>query len=177
VRAECLDDVVLEQTVDEDHVAAGKLLATRHLLPDELAVMNDELDVEALHLAASLALAAIGLFEVAQPLAERETGLLDGILQQRAVDLGGGRVNERRVAFEFREAERRTQRPDQRIHDVGDDVLGVVEFDAGHEARVAGDVGDRETGRSVVGSIVASSRPMIRPERAALRRRPRFGSV
>jgi hypothetical protein len=33
------------------------------------------------------------------------------------------------------------------VHDVGDDVLGMIEFDAGHEMRVAGYVGDRETGR------------------------------
>ena len=116
-------------------------------MPDELAVVNDELDVEALHPAAGLALAAVGLLDVAQPLAEGEIRLLDRILQERPVDLVGDRVDEGRVAFELGEAERGPERPDQRIHDVGDDVLGVIEFDAGHEVRVAGNVGDHETGR------------------------------
>ena len=58
VRAERLADVVLEEAVDQDHIPAGELLAARHLLPDELAVMNHELDVEALHPAAGLALAS-----------------------------------------------------------------------------------------------------------------------
>ena len=146
MRAKRLADVVLEEAVNQDHVPAGKLLAARHLLPDELAVMNHELDVEALHPAAGLALARAGLLDAAEPLAEREISLLDRILQERPVDLVGERVDEGRVAFKLREAERRTQRPDQRVHDVGDDVLGMIEFDAGHEVRVAGYVGDRETG-------------------------------
>ena len=108
VRAERLADVVLEEAVDQDHVPAGEFLAAGHLLPDELAVMNDELDVEALHPAAGLALAAVGLLDVAEPLAESKIGLLDQILQERPVDLVGERVNEGRVAFEFGEAERRT---------------------------------------------------------------------
>src|SRR6516225_8921470 len=59
VRAELLADVVLEQAVDQDHVPSGELLAAGHLLPDELAVMHDELDVEALHAAAGGTLAAV----------------------------------------------------------------------------------------------------------------------
>ena len=90
---------------------------------------------------------AAGLLDAAEPLAEGKIGLLDRILQERSIDLVGERVDEGRVAFELGEAERRTQRPDQRVHDVGDDVLGMIEFDAGHEVRVAGYVGDRETGR------------------------------
>ena len=71
---------------------------------------------------------------------------LDRILEERSVDLVRGRVDERRVALELGETERRTQRPQQRIHDVGDDVLSVVEFDARYEACVARNVGDHETG-------------------------------
>ena len=146
-RPECLADVVLEEAVDQDHVAAGEFLAARHLLPDELAVMNHELDVEALHPAAGLALATAGLLDAAEPLAERKIGLFDRILHERSIELVGERIDEGRVAFEFGEPEWRTQCPDQSVHDVGDDVLGMVEFDAGHEVRVAGYVGDRETGR------------------------------
>ena len=65
----------------------------------------------------------------------------------RPVDLVGDRVHEGGVAFELGEAERGPERPHQSIHDVGDDVLSVIELDAGHEARITGNVGDRETGR------------------------------
>ncbi len=133
--------------MDQDHVPACEFLAAGHLLPDELAVVNDELDVEFLHAAAGPALAAVGLLDVAEPLAKGEIRLLNQILQERPVDLVGERVNEGRVAFELGEAERGSQRPDQRIHDVGDDVLGMVEFDPGHEVRVAGYVGDHERGQ------------------------------
>src|ERR1700722_3774639 len=109
--------------------------------------MNHELDVEALHSATRLALARTGLLDAAEPLAEGEIGLFDRILHERSIDLVGKRINESRVAFELGEAERGTQRSDQCIHDDGDDVLGMIEFDAGHEVRVAGYVGDHETGR------------------------------
>ena len=91
--------------MDKDYVPPGEFLPAGHLLPDELAVVNDELDVEVLHAAARLALAAVGPLDVAEPLAEGEIRLLDRILQERPVDLVGERINESRVAFEFGEAE------------------------------------------------------------------------
>ena len=109
-------------------------------------MMNHEFDVEALHSAAGLALARAGLLDAAQPLAESKIGVFDRVLQGRSVNLVGERVDEGGVAFKLGEAERGTQRPDQRVHDVGDDILGMVEFDARDEMRVARYVGDRETG-------------------------------
>ena len=47
VSAECLVDLVLEQAVDQNDVPAGELLPAGHLLLDELAMVNDELHVEA----------------------------------------------------------------------------------------------------------------------------------
>src|SRR3984957_9330379 len=108
--------------------------------------MNPDLDVEALHSATRLALARTGLLDAAEPLAEGEIGLFDRILDERSIDLVGKRIDESRIAFELGETERRTQRPDQSVHDVGDDVLGMIEFYPGHEVGVAGYVGDRETG-------------------------------
>ena len=147
VGAERFADVVLEQAMDQDHISSGEFLPAGHALPDERAVVHDELHVEALHPAAGLALAAVGLLDVAQPLAEGEIRLLDRILQERPVDLVVERINESCVALELGKAERRTKRPDERIHDVGDDVLGVVEFDPGYEVRVAGNIGDHEASR------------------------------
>jgi hypothetical protein len=96
--------------------------------------------------AACLTLATVRLLGAAQPLPESEIRRLDCILRERSVDLVGGRVDECRVALGFGETERRTERSQQRVHDVGDDVLTVVEFDAGYEFCIAGNVGDHETG-------------------------------
>ena len=60
--------------------------------------------------------------------------------------LSADRVEEGRVALEFGEPERRAQAPHHRVHHVGDDVVCVVELDAGEKAGVAGDIGDHETG-------------------------------
>ena len=56
------------------------------------------------------------------------------------------REDEGRVALELGQPERRTEGADDRVDQVGQDVLGVVELDTGEIARVAGDVGDDEAG-------------------------------
>src|SRR5207237_3105276 len=86
------------------------------------------------------------LLDVAQTLTEGEVGRLDGVLEKRSVNLVVERVEEGRVALELREPERRAQAPHHRVHHVRDDVVCVVELDAGEKAGVAGDVGDHETG-------------------------------
>ena len=115
VRAKHLADVVLEQPMDQDHVSSSEFLPAGHPLPDELAVVNDELDVEVLHAAAGPALAAVGLLDGTQPPAEGEIRLLDRILQARPVDLVVARVNEGRVAFELGKPERGPERPDKSV--------------------------------------------------------------
>jgi hypothetical protein len=63
--------------------------------------MDDELEIEIAHRDAGLALAGRGLANVAQPPAEFEISAFDCVLQQRAVDLLGWRIDERGVALEF----------------------------------------------------------------------------
>ena len=109
-------------------------------------MVADELQVEVLHLPAGAALAGCCLTDVAQPLTEGEVGRLDGVLEERSVNLVVDRVEKGRVALELGEPERRAQEPHHRVHHVGDDVVCVVELDAGEKAGVAGDVGDHETG-------------------------------
>jgi hypothetical protein len=133
--------------MDDDHIASGKLFAPAHLLLHHLAVVGDELEIQIAHRAAGFALANRGLFDVAQPPAEGEIGLFDNILQHRAVDFRGRGVNESGVAFELGEAEGRPKALDHRIHEIGNDILGVVELDPGEEAGVTGDIGDDEVGR------------------------------
>ena len=85
----------------EDDIAASEFLAASHLVPDELAMVADELEVEVLHLTASATLAGCCLLDVADPLTEGEVCRLDRILEARAVELFGDRTNEGCIAFEF----------------------------------------------------------------------------
>ena len=87
VSAELFADFVLEQAMHENDVSPREFLPARHLLFDELAVVNDELHIEALHVAAGLALATVRLLEAALPLSKSEIRRLDRILEERSVDL------------------------------------------------------------------------------------------
>ena len=137
---------VLEKAVDDDDVAANELLTAGHPLTGHDPVMDDELEVEARDEDARVALALGRLADVAQAPPEREVAPLDRVLERRAVDLGRDHVDEGGVALELRELERRPQRPDHDIGQVGQDVLGVIQLDAREVARVATDVGDDEAG-------------------------------
>jgi hypothetical protein len=53
---------------------------------------------------------------------------------------------ERGVALELGEPEAGSQRADDRVHEVCENVLRVIELDAREVARVPRDVGDQETG-------------------------------
>jgi hypothetical protein len=118
-----------------------------HLLLHHLAVMDDELEIEIAHRDAGPALASRGLANVAHPPAEFEIGALDRVLQQRAVDLLRRRIDECGVALEFGEAKRGAQPLHHRVHEIGDDVLRMLELNRCEEARIPGDVGNREIRR------------------------------
>jgi hypothetical protein len=109
-----------------------------------LAVMDHELEIEIAHCDAGPALASRCLANAAQPPAEFEVGALDRVLQQRAVDLLGHRVDECGIALKFGEAKWGSQPFHHRVHEIGDDVLRMVEFDRREEAGIAGYVGNRE---------------------------------
>ena len=130
----------------DDHVAPDELLGRCDPLADDLAVVRDKLEVELRDEHARVAFTARGLADVTQPALECEVAALDRVLQQRSVDALGDRVDERRVAFELGQAEHRPDVRDHRAHQVGQDVLGMVELRSGKEAGVAGDVGDDEAG-------------------------------
>src|SRR5260370_3875692 len=121
--AELLFDFVFEEAMHENHVSPREFLLARHLLFDELAVVNDELHIEALHMAARSTLAAGRLLDAAQPLSESKIRRLDRILEERSVYLILERVAERRVALVFCETGRRTERAQPRVHGVVDDGL------------------------------------------------------
>ena len=86
VDAQPLDDLVLEQPVDDDHVRPEELLAAGDLLEDRRAVVDDELEVEIRDPDARVALARRRLADVAAPPPEPEVAALDGVEEHRAVD-------------------------------------------------------------------------------------------
>ncbi len=141
-----LHDLVLEQPVDDDHVRAKQLLSAGHLLDDRLAVVDHELEVEVRDPLARVALARRCLTDVATTPPKAEVAALDRVEQHRPIDPIHGREGERRVTLELGQPEVRSQRAHDGTDQVGQDVLRVVEFDIGEVARVAGDVGDQETG-------------------------------
>src|SRR5262249_30534133 len=71
---------VLEEPMDEDYIAAGKLFAPAHLLLHHLAVMDDELKIKIAHRHAGFARAGRCLLDVAQPPTELKIGRLDSVL-------------------------------------------------------------------------------------------------
>src|SRR5262249_2599846 len=109
---------VLEEPMDEDHIASGKLFAPAHLLLHHLAAMDDELKIKIAHRNAGFALASRGLLDVAEPAAEFKIGRLDSVLQERAVDLLGHRVDEGGIALKLGKPERRSEALDHRVHEV-----------------------------------------------------------
>src|SRR5215469_9303393 len=138
---------VLEEPMDEDHIASGKLFAPAHLLLHHLTMMDDELEIKIAHCNAGFALASRCLLDVAQPATELKIGRLDGVLKERAVDLLGHGVDEGGIALKLGKPERWSEALDDRVHEIGDDVLRMVEFDPCEEARIAGDIGDGEIGQ------------------------------
>src|ERR1700730_10369721 len=149
---------VLDEPVDEDHITSSKLFASAHLLLYHLAVVDDELEIQIAHRSASFALAARGLLDVTLAPAELEIGLLDRVLQERVVDRLADRVSESSIAFELSESEGWPQAFDHRVHEIGDNVLCVLDLGGGEEPRIAGDVGDDEAGQFGLRKHVTSTK-------------------
>ena len=63
----------------------------------------------------------------------------------RPVELRRDEIDEGCVPFELRQLERRAEGAHDRVDQVGQDVLGVIELDPGEITGVAGDVSDDET--------------------------------
>ena len=105
IDAQLLDDLVLQQPVDDDHVRPEELLPAGDLLEDGGAVVDDELEVEIGDPGARVALAGGRLADVAAAPAEPEVAALDRVEEHRPVDLLGGRKGERGVALELGQPE------------------------------------------------------------------------
>ena len=107
-------------------------------------VMDDDLEVEVGDPDARVALAARCRADVPEAALEREVRAFDRLLERGSLDGRRHHVGERGVALELGELEHRPEAADDGRHEVGEDVLGVVELDPGEIAGVATDVGDDE---------------------------------
>jgi len=74
VAVQALVHRVFEKAMNDDDVETGEFLAPSHPVLDELAMVADELEVEALHVAAGAALAGCRQLDVAEAPAKGEVG-------------------------------------------------------------------------------------------------------
>ena len=139
-----LRDGVLEQTVRDDDVPPGQLLAVAAAAAHVLARVDDELQVELGCLATGGTATARRALDPLETRAEGEVALLDGIEDGRRIGAALRRVCEDGVALELVQAQDVPELLADRRRDVGHHVLGLLERAVDHVAGVAGDVGDHE---------------------------------
>lgn len=138
---------VLQKPMDHDQVAPGEFLTIGHLVADDLAAMAHGLEVEVLNPAAGLAGAGRGLPDLAKPPAKRHESRLGPILKPRTVHLVKRCHQKDGISLELCDAKGWTKRLHDRRQEVGNDVMGVIEFDGRQEPGVDGNVPDERAGR------------------------------
>ena len=141
-RPALLDDRVLQQPMHEDHVGTREIEAAILItIDDERPVVHDELEVETADGTAGIARARRRTRHVQQPIGEIEVAGLDELDQQLAA--GERRLRseaEHGIAFQLHELHRRAQRRSDQLRELGHDRVRMLEFGAGQERRVPGDV-------------------------------------
>ena len=100
-------------------------------------MVHDELEAQLRDQDAGVAVARGRALHSIETAAVGEKGRVDRVQQQRAVDSLGDDVAERGVTLELGELELGSERPDHRLGQVAQDVLGVLELAGPQEARVA----------------------------------------
>jgi hypothetical protein len=140
-----LGDRVLQQAVGEDHVRAHQLAAAGDLVFDERAVVDAELEVQIGRAPARLARAARRQRDRAPAAGESEIGRVERREQRLAVErLLRRRHAEHRVSLELGQPQWGAQAARDHAEQVREDVVGVLELDAGEVGGVAADVGEHE---------------------------------
>ena len=134
----------LQQPMNDDDVGSGELVPTRDLCPDILAVMDEQLQVKLGREATRVAVTAGRLINASQPAAEGEVRSLDRVEEQRCIGAPVLDPQEGRVAFEFRQPERRVQATDNRLKQVAGDRGRVLQLAPREICRVSGEVRDDE---------------------------------
>lgn len=136
--------LVLEQPVRDDHVRAGQLLASGTRPADELARVDDELEIELRKLRTGVAVAARRALDADEPVAEGEVALLHRVEEHRSVGSAVERVAEYGVSLLLVEREHPTEMLRDEEGHVREDILRMLERAIDDVARVARDVRDHE---------------------------------
>ena len=116
--------------MDEDDVAPSQLVATGDATADEGPVVDEQLEVEPRCQPTRVAVAARGLVDAAQAPPEGDVRRLDRVEEERAVGASVLGEEERSVALELGQPERRLQPPDDRLEQVARDGRGVLDLAA-----------------------------------------------
>jgi hypothetical protein len=138
---------ILQEPMHQDYVRPAQVLAAGDVLSAETAVVGDELQVEARDEDAGVAVAAgrpVGRVLTAP---EGEVRGVEGVEQHRGVDPVPGHVDEDGVALELAELHCGRRGAHDRVGQVLEDVLGMVELGSCEVRRVAADVGEGKAAR------------------------------
>jgi hypothetical protein len=107
---------------------------------------------------AGVAIAGRRLGDAPQATAEGDVGSLDGVEQQGALGPPALHPQERGVALELRQPERRLQAPDHRLEEVAGDGRRVLDLASGEIRGVSREVGNQEEARFWDGGHVPNPR-------------------
>ena len=107
--------------------------------------MHEILEVEARDQDTGVAFTRRGMGDVPETPAKSKVTGLDGVHDRRGPHRAVGCVCKSSVTFQFGELEGGSERLDQCLQEVGQDVLGVLQLGCLEVSRVAGDVGEEET--------------------------------
>jgi len=141
---ESLRSRVLEQAVYEDHVVPRQLFATAACSANELAVVNDELEVQLRGFRARIARAVRRVLDTPQAPAKAEVALLDRVEQHRRVELAVQGVAERGISFQLVYAQDGLEAFYDVSRDLRDHILGVLERAGDNVVAISGDIRDEK---------------------------------
>ena len=120
----------------------GQLVPAGDATPDERTMVDEYLEIEPRRQPARVAVAGRGLVDAPQPATEGEIARLDGVEQQRPVGPPVLDEQERGIAFELGQTERRFQAADDRLEEVARDGRRVLDLTPRQVCGVASQVGD-----------------------------------
>ena len=128
----------------QDNVRSGQLLGPGDLSHNVLTGVNDKFQIKRRYQDTGVAVTGRSVDHVAQTPAKCEVRGLNGVEQHRSVDHRGRHVSEHGISLEFRHFEGRLDAGDDRLEEICEYVLRVLEFGSLQIGGVAGYVGKEQ---------------------------------
>ena len=142
--------------------APGELVAAGDPAAHVLAVVDEELEVQLRRTLAGVAVAGRRLVDAPEASPKGDVGGLDRVEEEGSLGPPVLDAQERGVALELRQPERRLQAPDDRLEQVARDRRRVLDLAPGEIRGVAGDVGDDQEAGLGCRCHVRQARPWSR---------------